>query len=172
MSVLDTLVLFFNLFRRPTGRDIAVYHVQCWAGRNELEVISLEPCGCPPYDVLRYFPPSIVPREQSAHRYFQIGAIDVDHVRRRGVARVYNETEMVDGMDVTVHVAWLTSEQLDWRARPPRPTAELPHGHAQGWYTDPTRAHELRWYSAGRPTDLVKDGAVESRDPPPSPVAP
>jgi len=172
MSVLDTLGLFLNLFRCPTNRDITVANVQSWAGRHEVEVIDLERCGMPPSDVLRYFPRSIVPREQSAHRYFQISAIDIDHVRRWGVARVYNQMEIVDGMDVTVQVVWLTSEQLDWRARPPRRTAELPHGRAQGWYTDPTRTHELRWYSAGTATDLVKDGAIESRDPPPSPAAP
>lgn len=173
MSVLDTLALCFKLFRRPTDRDITVDHVQWWAGRHEVEVIDLERCGIPPSYVLRRFPPSIVPRGQSAHHhYFQISAIDVDHVRHWGVARVWNQIEIIDGMDVTVQVVWLRSEQLDWRARPPRRTAELPHGRAQGWYTDPTRAHELRWYSAGTPTDLVKDGAIESRDTPPSPAGP
>ena len=34
------------------------------------------------------------------------------------------------------------------------------------WYTDHTGAHELRWYSVGTATELVKDGAIESRDPP------
>lgn len=38
---------------------------------------------------------------------------------------------------------------------------------AEGWCTDPYRRHEERWFSAGEPTDLVRDGEVESRDPPP-----
>ena len=35
---------------------------------------------------------------------------------------------------------------------------------AQGWYNDPTGRHELRWFSAGSPTALVRDAADESRD--------
>lgn len=35
---------------------------------------------------------------------------------------------------------------------------------AQGWYPDPTRRHQLRWFSAGEPTDLVQDGGVEGHD--------
>ena len=171
MSVLDTLDLLVGLFRRRSQRDLTLDHVQWWAGQHELEVIALEPCRKPPADILRDFPPAIVPREQSEHRYFEIAAIDDDHVRRRGVVRVYHQVEVVDDLDVTVHAVWLTTEQLDWRSRPPRSTATVPHAHAQGWYADPDRAHELRWYSAGQPTDLVKDGAIESRDPPPRPSA-
>ena len=36
---------------------------------------------------------------------------------------------------------------------------------AQGWYPDPARRHELRWFSAGEPMGLVRDGGVEGRDP-------
>jgi hypothetical protein len=39
---------------------------------------------------------------------------------------------------------------------------------AEGWYEDPFALHEHRWFSAGRPTSLVRDGRVESKDPPPS----
>jgi hypothetical protein len=42
---------------------------------------------------------------------------------------------------------------------------------AQGWQPDPLRRHEERWISAGEPTDLVRDGAQESHDPP-DPSAP
>ncbi len=35
----------------------------------------------------------------------------------------------------------------------------------EGWYEDPARRHEYRWFSAGTPTDLVRDGAGTSRDP-------
>ncbi len=37
----------------------------------------------------------------------------------------------------------------------------------EGWYVDPYRRHEARWISAGTPTALVRDGGVESQDPPP-----
>lgn len=39
-----------------------------------------------------------------------------------------------------------------------------------GWYQDPFRLHEARYFSAGRPTRLVRDGDVQSYDEPP--VAP
>jgi len=38
----------------------------------------------------------------------------------------------------------------------------------EGWYIDPFGRHEARWISDGTPTSLVRDGAVESQDPPPS----
>jgi hypothetical protein len=38
---------------------------------------------------------------------------------------------------------------------------------AQGWYRDPYAVHQDRYFSAGRPTKLVRDGAAESYDPPP-----
>ena len=38
---------------------------------------------------------------------------------------------------------------------------------AQGWYRDPYSVHEDRYFSAGQPTKLVRDGRVESYDPPP-----
>jgi hypothetical protein len=38
---------------------------------------------------------------------------------------------------------------------------------AQGWYRDPFGRHEDRWYSAGTPTSLVRDGGVEAADEPP-----
>jgi hypothetical protein len=38
---------------------------------------------------------------------------------------------------------------------------------AEGWYRDPFEVHAERWFSAGRPTALVRDGGVESHDPPP-----
>ncbi len=39
---------------------------------------------------------------------------------------------------------------------------------AQGWYEDPYRVHEYRWFSAGRPSSLVRDGLTESNDPSPA----
>jgi hypothetical protein len=38
---------------------------------------------------------------------------------------------------------------------------------AQGWYRDPYGLHEDRYFSAGQPTKLVRDGGAESYDPPP-----
>jgi hypothetical protein len=38
----------------------------------------------------------------------------------------------------------------------------------EGWYHDPYGRHEARWISVGTPTALVRDGDVESQDPPPS----
>ncbi len=37
----------------------------------------------------------------------------------------------------------------------------------EGWYVDPYKAHEARWFSEGAPTALVRDGNLESQDPPP-----
>jgi len=37
----------------------------------------------------------------------------------------------------------------------------------EGWYTDPYRLHEARWFSDGTPTALVRDAGVTSKDPPP-----
>jgi len=38
----------------------------------------------------------------------------------------------------------------------------------QGWYADPFGAHESRYFSAGKPTKLVRDGHIESYDEPPT----
>ncbi len=38
---------------------------------------------------------------------------------------------------------------------------------AEGWYRDPYLVHEDRWFSAGQPTKLVRDGGSEAYDPPP-----
>ena len=38
---------------------------------------------------------------------------------------------------------------------------------AEGWYEDPFAVHQYRWFSAGTPTGLVKDGHTEGTDPPP-----
>lgn len=34
----------------------------------------------------------------------------------------------------------------------------------EGWYEDPARRHQYRWFSDGLPTDLVKDDRTTSRD--------
>jgi curved DNA-binding protein CbpA len=39
---------------------------------------------------------------------------------------------------------------------------------AVGWYKDPYNLHELRWFSVGRATHLVRDGDVTSSDDPPA----
>ena len=42
----------------------------------------------------------------------------------------------------------------------------------QGWHADPFGTHEQRYFSAGQPTALVRDGSREANDPPPpEPVA-
>jgi hypothetical protein len=38
---------------------------------------------------------------------------------------------------------------------------------AEGWYRDPYGIHQDRWFSAGTPTALVRDGGVEGHDGPP-----
>ncbi len=35
----------------------------------------------------------------------------------------------------------------------------------QGWHPDPFGRHEVRYFSAGRATYLVRDGRVEGSDP-------
>jgi hypothetical protein len=37
-----------------------------------------------------------------------------------------------------------------------------------GWQSDPFGLHEQRYFSQGEPTKLVRDGGVESYDPPPT----
>jgi len=32
----------------------------------------------------------------------------------------------------------------------------------EGWYSDPYRLHEHRWFSDGKPTALVRDGGKTS----------
>jgi hypothetical protein len=34
----------------------------------------------------------------------------------------------------------------------------------EGWYKDPYRVHECRWFSDRNPTPLVRDGTVEAQD--------
>ena len=41
-------------------------------------------------------------------------------------------------------------------------------GELQGWVQDPFGVHEKRYFSAGRPTRLVRDGDVDGYDEPPS----
>lgn len=36
----------------------------------------------------------------------------------------------------------------------------------EGWYSDPFRRHEHRWFSDGTPTALVRDRGATSQDPP------
>lgn len=38
----------------------------------------------------------------------------------------------------------------------------------EGWYVDPYRLHEARWFSDGTPTALVRDKGTTSQDPAPS----
>jgi hypothetical protein len=37
----------------------------------------------------------------------------------------------------------------------------------EGWYSDPYRVHDQRWFSDGTPTILVRDRGTTSKDPPP-----
>jgi hypothetical protein len=40
---------------------------------------------------------------------------------------------------------------------------------AEGWFRDPYHLHDDRWFSDGRPTNLVRDdGATSSDEPPPT----
>lgn len=38
----------------------------------------------------------------------------------------------------------------------------------EGWYTDPWRRHTARWYSAGWPSALVRDGDTQAMAPVPT----
>jgi hypothetical protein len=45
----------------------------------------------------------------------------------------------------------------------------MAHDTIEGWYLDPFKVHEARWFSDGIPTALVRDkGGVESYEQPPS----
>ena len=47
-----------------------------------------------------------------------------------------------------------------------RNTTSVVEGELEGWYRDPFGMHELRYYSGGRPTRLVRDGGREFYEPP------
>jgi hypothetical protein len=163
MFLLNLPILLYRLYRSLTVRGRTSLELELWAVENGMEVVVLKPCRRLPYSVEEQFPHRIM---MGNVRYFQITTIDPDHVRRSGVARVHIETRSFFDAERVVDIVWLTDEQLNWQDRPPRRSAEMPQDRAEGWYTDHTGAHELRWYSVGTPTDLVKDGAIESRDPP------
>jgi hypothetical protein len=160
-----------------SGRGIAALQLRQWAAEEGVEIAALKSCGRPPDSVLDEFPylapvglgyGLLTPGLYRVHfHYFEITTIDADHVRRSGVARVRSELHNAEvDQERMVDFVWFTFEQLNWRDRPPRRSAEPPGARAEGWCVDHTGVHELRWYSVGTPTDLVKDGAIESRDPP------
>jgi hypothetical protein len=162
-------------------RGRAAIGLRQWAEEEGVEIAALKPCGRPPDFVVEQFPPRAAGGlglglftpvwYRRPFRYFEITTIDADHVRRSGVARVGSEIHNYEvDLERTVDFVWFTSEQLDWRDRPPRRSAQPPGARGEGWCADHTGAHELRWYSLGTPTDLVKDGAIEGRDPPASPA--
>ena len=61
--------------------------------------------------------------------------------------------------------AWSTPEGSSGRSSPHAGARGDPG--LQGWAEDPFRLHEQRYFSAGRPTKLVRDDGVESYDEPP-----
>jgi hypothetical protein len=146
-----------------TGHRRTSFELQQWADEHDMEVVELKSCPRPSYAVEQQFRHR--PRGGD-FRYFRITTISPDHVRRSGIARVHNETSPFVDLGQAIDFVWFTTDQLNWMDRPPRRLMEWPHDHAQGWHADQAGEHELRWYSAGTPTDLVKDGAIESRDPP------
>jgi hypothetical protein len=166
------LLLPYMLYRWLTGQGRATFDLEQWAEERDMEVVEMEPCGLPPYSAEQQFPYRTeerlpYPRGMGGEfLYFRLTVIDQNHVRRSGFARVHNETRPFYEEERVVDFAWVRSEQLNWRERPRRRSAELPSDRSEGWYVDHTGAHELRWYSVGTPTDLVKDGEIESRDSP------
>jgi hypothetical protein len=161
-------------------RASAALEIREWAQDNGVEIVALKACGRPADAVADQFPPrapggpafGLMPAWYwRPFRYFEITTIDDDHVRRSGIARVGSEVHNTEvDLERTVDFVWFRSEQLSWRDRPRRGSAQLPDARAEGWCTDHTGAHELRWYSVGTPTDLVKNGAIEGRDPPAPPA--
>lgn len=61
----------------------------------------------------------------------------------------------------------LRNERLSARIRDHRDPKVTTARGAQGWYEDPYGIHQDRWFSSGKPSNLVRDGGVESRDLPP-----
>jgi hypothetical protein len=49
-----------------------------------------------------------------------------------------------------------------------RHTGAVDYGALQGWHADPFGLHEMRYFSSGRPTKLVRDGTVDAYDEPPA----
>jgi hypothetical protein len=133
-----------------------------WAVQNDYALYKIDRKRKPQNVVdLRRFTGA---RSRTGGCFYLIEAVDTRHIRRRGLARV-TPLSTTGGAQL-VQVVWLTARQLDWRDQPPRGVPAPPGTAAQGWHIDPTGKHELRWFSAGTPTDVVIDGAVEGRDPP------
>ena len=160
MTRMLTLLMLVIYRLRRSLKGQSRFELELWARKNGMEIVDLKSSGRPSYDIADQFPRTI---GMNSFRFFSITVINPDHVRCSGVARVNNYPEYLS--EPEIDVVWLTYEQLNWRDRPPRRLAQLPPDRAEGWYTDHTGAHELRWYSVGTPTDLVKDGSIESRDP-------
>ena len=96
-------------------------------------------------------------------RYFDVVAVNERFVEFTGTARVHGKLQRPN-LDEWIEVRWDTRRQLS----PPQKTVtgdENP-SNAEGWYPDVSGRHEQRWYSMGTPTELVRDGAVEGKDPP------
>lgn len=81
------------------------------------------------------------PTGRHAERYF-IGGRLTPRVRDGGL----EANDPVTAADIAI---------ADAATPPPR----------EGWWSDPTGRHDHRWYSAGLPTKLVRDGQTVSDDP-------
>ena len=109
---------------------------------------------------------------QKGVSYLKFRVKDVDQVEREGIARIFTRSDWgpyanpLNATGQPVEVRWLSERQRDWRDEAPSPFLhQAPtDGTAEGWYGDPTGRRERRWFSAGRMTSLVRDGAIETRE--------
>lgn len=169
--IIDALGLLWDLVLGLGGPRRSRHDVRAWARSQDQLVVHLRRIRRPGAAVRRPFG-SGLSELLFDHRYYAITTIDGDHVRRTGVARARDAIPDTFVAEPPVEVVWLGAEQLDWRDRPPRRALPAADGAAQGWCADHTGRHEQRWYSSGAATEVVRDGASESRDPLPGPPAP
>jgi hypothetical protein len=88
---------------------------------------------------------------------FDLTVVDQQSIERSGIARIPSN------IGHPVAVKWRSARQLDWRRHGSRASWSDGPSSAQGWCADPTGRHEQRWFSAGEPTNLVRDGGTETR---------
>lgn len=168
MWILDLPDLVLSGIDAATGRGKARAVIGEWARANDYRLVRHQRCRRVREEVREAYGRAAT---LSSDLFYEVTVVDSRSVERIALVRVHHALGLSgrwsnhdrgDPLDVR----WLREHQLTWRehgdVRPPSPAV----GQRQGWCADPTRQHEQRWFSAGMPTDLVRDGAVEGRNSP------
>jgi hypothetical protein len=158
--VVAAVIMIFSVLMAPTWSRHAEWYVREWANERGYRLVSIKRLWWSRGDFQSWLDdlPSWWRRNKS--RYYEITTVDDRSVERVGTARVYDRNVDAERTDVR----WRSERQLapgrpgEWVRGDDEPVTE-------GWGADPSGRHEQRWFSAGTPTPLVRDGRVEGRDP-------